>query len=218
VDVLFSSDLIVVAAMMLLGVFSLRQLIEADLRLARARRRVLKALAKSLGGTYKRVKKHIPSGELVEVHRHGLQFKIFFEVVMAADDASSYTRVQLAHAGPGRCFASFAVVPEDFLERADNLLFGREDRILGDAELDQQVLIRSEEGSSLEALRSPEVIEAFKIFLESGEWNHEFLVESFPDLLRVSHNSHLVRLGDLEPFVLASMDLLAALPSLGEEE
>lgn len=213
-ELLFTSDVFVLAAMMLLGVFSLRQLIEADLRLARARRKALKQLARAVGGEYRRVHKNLPSGEHVEFDRHGLHFKVFYEVVMAADDASSYTRVQLAHAGPGRCFPSFTVVPEDFLERADNLLFGREDRVLDDAELDQQVLIRAEEGASLDALRSPEVIAALKVFLEDGHWQHRFLLESFPSLVRVSCNQHLTQANDLEGFVQASTDLLAALPTL----
>lgn len=214
----FSADTILVAALMLFGVFSLRQLIEAELRAARARRRALKALARRLGGRYERVRANLPSGERVVFDRHGLVFRVFYEVVMAADDASSYTRVQLSKPGPGRTYPSFAVVPEDFLERADNLLFGREDRVLGDGELDRQVLIRAEEGPSLEAIRSPEVIQALKVFLQAGDWEHDFLVEGLPDLLRVSLNHHRETPEELEAFVVAAADLLAALPQLEAEQ
>lgn len=209
-------DVVVVAALMLLGVFSLRQLIEADLRSARRRRRALKALARRLDGRYTLVRRGLPSGERVDLFRHGREFRAFYEVVMAADDASSYTRVQLRKPEEGRSFPSLTIVPEDFLERADNVLFGREDRTLGDGDLDRKVIVRAEPGRSLEAARSPEVLQALRVFLEAGDWSHDFLLESLPDLLRVSHNRHLEDPDELERFVSAAADLLAAFPELAE--
>jgi hypothetical protein len=209
-------DVIVVAALMLLGVFSLRQLIEADLRSARRRRKALKGLARKQGGRYTLVRRGLPSGERVDLLRHGREFRVFYEVVMAADDASSYTRVQLRKPEEGRSFPSLTIVPEDFLERADNVLFGREDRDLGDADLDRRVIVRAEPGRSLDAARSQEVLQALRVFLEAGDWDHDFLLESVPDLLRVSHNSHLEDPEELDRFVSAATDLLAAFPELAE--
>ena len=209
-------DVVVVAALMLLGVFSLRQLIEADLRSARRRRKALKALARRVQGRYTLVRRGLPSGERVDFSRHGRDFRVFFEVVMAADDASSYTRVQLRKPEEGRSFPSLTIVPEDFLERADNVLFGREDRHLGDTDLDRKVIVRAEPGPSLEAARSQAVVAALKVFLEAGDWSHDFLLESVPDLLRVSHNRHLEDPDELERFVNAAAAMLAAFPELAE--
>lgn len=209
----FTSDAVIMGALMLLGVFSLRHLIEADIRAARARRKALKGLARSLGGSYEKVSRTAMAGERVRFERHGMRFLAYFEVVMAADDPSSYTRVQLQKADPSRSFPSVIIVPEDFLERADNLLFGREDRHLGDAELDERVIVRAEPGPDLEAVKDRAVVEGLRAFLDAGPWADDFLLESVPDLLRVSLNHHLETAEQLEGFVLAAADLLAAFPT-----
>lgn len=214
---LFSSDFVVMAALMLLGVFSLRQLIEADVRAMRARRRALKALAKATGGTYERVPRAGLAGDRVRLTRHGGTYLVYYEIVMAGDDASSYTRVQLLKPDPTRSFPSVTIVPEDFLERADNLLFGREERELGDPELDRRILVRAEPGRNLAALKSEAVVRGIKAFLEAGDWDHEFILESVPDQLRVSVSRHIDEPQQLEDFTVAAIDLLAALPTLAAE-
>lgn len=209
-----SQEIVVMAGLMLVAVLSLRQVVEADLRAARARRRALKALARSVDGTYERTTRRTLAGERVRFDRHGFTFLVYFEVVMAADDPSSYTRVQILKRDPDRSFPVAAVVPEDFLERADNLLFGREDRLLDDPALDDRVIVRAEPGVDLDALKDESVRVALKTFLDAGSWRDDFLLESVPDQLKVSVNRHLDEPGPLIDFTNAAVDLLAAFPTL----
>lgn len=211
-------EAVVLAALMILGVVSVRQLMVEELRASRARRKALKQLAKRLGGTFETISRRNICGERVRIQLHDRVFLVYFEVVMAADDPSSYTRVQISKPAPGQSFPSVTIVPEDFLERADNLLFGREDKVLGDSNLDQKVLVRSADQASLEAVRSKPVLHALEVFLDQGDWSEDFLIESLPDLLRVSKLGHLDRVSDLEEFVRASAAFLATFPTVSLAE
>ncbi len=189
-------------------------MIEADIRSARARRRALKRLAKRLSGRFERVPGAGIAGDRVRFERHGATYLVYFEVVMAADDPSSYTRVQLLKPDSHQSFPSVAIVPEDFLERADNLLFGREDRNLDSPALDERVLVRAEPGANLEAIRAEPVLKALEAFLDAGAWHHDFILESVPDQLRISLNYHIEDGERLEAFAVAAADLLAAFPTV----